>query len=119
MAKKSYDVTIKQNRDWFFKLILLDDRGRFPLDLTGYKAKLSLRNYENEELVKSIETNEGITITGNTGTILCHLTNSETNVIDFTNNKGKYELVLSKDDTVFELVDGLIDFQESIVEVNP
>lgn len=118
---QKFDVTIKQNRDWFLKLQFLDERGRYPIPLDGYVAKLSLRNYENEELVKSISTDlvDGITITPSTGVVLCHLTNSQTNAIDFMNNRGKYQLVLEKNNVNFEAVKGDVIFEEAIVEENP
>jgi hypothetical protein len=119
MSKQTYDVTIKQNRDWFMKLIFMDDRGRFLIDLTGYEAKMSFRNYENEDLIKSISTTEGgITITQTSGMVLCHLTNSETNEMDFQNNLGKYQLVLYKDSVNFEAVKGKVTFEDAIVEDN-
>src|SRR6056297_2946828 len=101
VTKQTYDVTIKQNRDWFLKLIFMDDKGRFPIDLTGYEAKISFRNYENDELIKDLTTTDGVIITPSKGMVLAHMTNEETNAIDFLNNKGKYQLVMYKDDINF------------------
>jgi hypothetical protein len=115
-----FPIKIIQNKDWFLKIILMDDKNRFPIPLFDYKAKLTIRNYEGEEIVEELSTEVGdITILAQHGSILCHLTNPRTNLMRINNDLGKYSLVISKNDVVTRILRGDVEFERTLVEENP
>lgn len=117
---KEVNITIKQNKDWFFSLLFRDDKNRKAIVLNDYEAKLTIRNYEETEIIESLSTTNGdIVISPVLGKILCHLTNERTKNMNFVNDSGKYELVISKNNIVTQAIRGDVCFEKAIVEVNP
>ena len=104
----TYNTVIDQGADWFINFQYEQPDGT-PVNLTGYTAALQVRTSPlAKTAVLTLDTNAGLTITANTGTIAAHATAAQTAVI--TNGKYSYDLeITSNVGIVTRLVQGTIE----------
>lgn len=94
MPAAIYDIpAIEQGADFFFDLTYKDDTGT-PIDLTGYSARMQIREEvsSNIALVSISSATGEIVLGGIAGTIAVHIPASVTTGLSF--NTGKYDLEL-------------------------
>ena len=94
MPAAIYDIpAIEQGADFFLDLTYKDDTGA-PVDLTGYSARMQIREeISSPTALVSISSASGeITLGGITGTISIHIPATTTAALSF--NTGKYDLEL-------------------------
>ena len=75
----TYNTTIDQGADWYFTVTYANPNGT-PINITGYTAAMQMRatpQRVNPVLTLTTE-NGGITITGATGTVELHATDTQT-----------------------------------------
>jgi hypothetical protein len=79
----AYNTVIDQGADWYFTITYENPNGT-PINITGYTAACQLRSLPNSPTaVLTLTTeNNGIEITGNTGTVALHATADQTEAID-------------------------------------
>ena len=81
MSAGKANLIIDQGADWYQNFVYQDSNSN-PINITGYTAELQLRSNLNDTTpALSLTTSSGITITGSTGTIAVHATNSQTAAI--------------------------------------
>lgn len=110
----SYDITINQGAT--FSLILTyytDDTETTPVDLSGYTARMQIREFKDSaDTIADLTTeNGGITLGGALGTITLSISATDTEDLAFpTSLTGVYDLELVSGATVTRLVEGNVYF---------
>jgi len=104
MAAGLYDITIEQGATFQLNLTWKDSNGS-PINLTGYSARMQVReSYESEDVIVSLVSPTNITLGGALGTILITIANSVTSSLSFV--EGVYDLELIVGSTVTRLLQG-------------
>lgn len=114
MAAATYDFDIEQGATLLKPIVWKDSTGS-PVNLTGYTAKMQVRQSvsSSDVLLEMSTVNGRISITPLTGTIT--LIFSATLTAAITWSRGKYDLELtSNDGTVTRLIEGQISVSKEI-----
>lgn len=114
MAAATYDFEIEQGAT-LIKPIVWNDSTGAPVNLTGYTAKMQVRqSVASEEVLLELSTTNGkIQLTPLTGTITLVFSAATTAAINW--KRGKYDLELtSADGTVTRLIEGEINISKEI-----
>jgi hypothetical protein len=105
----AYNLVINQGADWFFTVTYEDPSGT-PINITDYTAALQVRSLPSSPTyVLSLTTEEGITITGETGVIEIHATADQTRIID--EGTYVYDLEITSPATPLAVVTRLVQGQ--------
>jgi hypothetical protein len=109
----TYNTVIDQGADWYITFIYENPNGT-PVNITNYTAALQVRTSPlAKTAVLTLTTGSGITITGNTGTIACHATNTQTAAI--TNGRYAYDIeITSPQNVVTRLVQGTVEVSPQV-----
>lgn len=92
MTPATYDIAIYQGSTWARQLTWLDDAGD-PFNLTGYTARMQVRDQQNSVELLELTTEDGrIALGGAAGTISLTLTAAETAALTWV--WGVYDLEL-------------------------
>lgn len=103
---QAYTIRIHQGATWAFSLILTDDNGT-AIDLTGYTAKMEIRDMPGGTVFSTLTSSPaaGITITAATGEIDFALTAAQSAALTF--GRGQYDIkITSSGGTVTYLLKG-------------
>lgn len=114
MAAATYDFEIEQGTTLLKPIVWKDSNGT-PVNLTGYSAKMQVRQSaaSPDALLEMSTVNGKIQITPSTGTIV--LVFSATTTAAITWKRGKYDLELTAGDgTVTRLIEGEITISKEI-----
>jgi selenophosphate synthetase-related protein len=105
MAAGVYDITIEQGATFTMSLTWKDSTGS-PVNLTGYTARMQVReNYEAESTLVSLTSSGGdITLGGALGTIAVTIAASATQLLQL--DEAVYDLELVNGATVTRLIQG-------------
>ena len=88
-----YDITIKQGETWTMNFVVNDDYD-VPKDLTGYSAKVQIRNKPGGDVYATMQTpSSGITINGGAGSVTLNLSATVTGTLNF--QRGVYDIFLT------------------------
>jgi len=115
VAAADYDMpVIEQGADFFWTLTYKDNIGT-PVDLTGYSARMQVReDYSSPLALVDISTDSGeVTLGGAAGTIHIHLSAVETSALDFTTAKYDLEIADSQG-VVTRLLQGAVTLSHEI-----
>lgn len=115
MSAANYDIpAIEQGADFFLDLVYKDDTGT-PIDLTGFSARMQVREeYSSAAPVVNISTGtSGITLGGLSGSIAIHIPAADTAALSF--NTARYDLEL-EDSTgvVTRLIQGSVTLSPEV-----
>lgn len=108
MPAAVYDITIEQGADFFINLTYKDDTGS-PIDLTGYSARMQVReDYSSATALVDATTGNGdITLGGVSGSIDIHIPASVTGALNF--DTGKYDIeIVDASGVVTRLLQGSV-----------
>lgn len=105
MAAGRYNFKLDQGAS-FTLPITWKDSGDSPIDLTGYSAKFTVLDADNNALLELTD-GSGITLGGAAGTISVAFTPTQTNAFAFVS--AKYVLELTVGSTQTHLLRGLIE----------
>lgn len=114
MSAATYDFEIEQGTT-LLKPIVWKDSAGVPVNLTGYTARMQVRQSTSaaDVLLELSTTNSRISITPLTGTVTLIFTPEVTSAITW--RRGKYDLELtSADGTVTRLIEGEITVSKEI-----
>lgn len=89
-----YDFTIKQGETWTLTFVVQDDNG-VAKDLTGYNAKMQIRNKPGGDVYATLQTTPGtgITVNGSAGSVTLTLAAAVTDLLNF--QRGVYDIYLT------------------------
>lgn len=111
LASRPYPLTIDQGARFYKKFLWRDKASLVPIDLTGYKAHMQVRETAESDhalltlSTESITKDGSITLGGATGTIELEVVATNTAAIDWKN--AVYDLELfTTDDDVIRLIEG-------------
>ena len=106
MSAGVYDSIIDQGADWYLNFQYQDSNG-FPIDLTGYTARMQLRSLpEDPTPALTLTTGSGITILGFEGLIEVHATAAQTGSISAGYYYYDVELTAPITGVVIRLIQG-------------
>lgn len=107
MSAGTYDFIIEQGST-FTRTITYTDSAGEAIDLTGYTARMQIRETKesNSVLAELTTENSGITIVGATGTITLLITAAVTAKMSFS--KAYYDLELIDGAVVTRLIEGTV-----------
>lgn len=108
MPAGEYDIRVEQGAT-FQRTITWSDSVGNPIDLTGYTARLQMRNNLNDPtpFLDLTTENGGITLGGAQGTVTLLATDEQTSAID--SKKGVYDLEIElSDGSVVRLLAGKV-----------
>ena len=91
MSSGTYNITLEQGADFYLSMQLTDENDAV-IDLTGYTARLQIRQYSFSPTPAITATTENgkITIVPISGTIVVRISNTETTTLNF--RRGLYDL---------------------------
>ena len=101
--KQDIDFYVYQGESWSQSYEVTDDSDS-PMDLSGYTAKLQVRDRPGGVLLMSLTSGSGITITGLVGKIDMEATAAETNALQFS--IGRYDIYIEKSGEITFLFKG-------------
>lgn len=105
MAGK-YDIVIEQGAT-FSRVITWKDASGTPVDLTGYSARMEVRNsVASGQPILALTSGQGITLGGTAGTITLSISAVDTAALDFSN--ARYDLELVQGSNVKRLLKGTV-----------
>lgn len=114
MRAAFYDLTIEQGAT-FRQVFRWQDRSKQPFDLTGFTAKLMMRQtVASPTALKTLTTeNAGIELGGSTGSITLHISPSETSSLRW--ECAVYDLMLyAPAGDVYRLVEGQVTVKPAV-----
>lgn len=113
MTAGIYNTTIDQGSVWSVVFVYLDPND-VPINLTGYTARMQLRQNYNSELADLTLTTEngGISIVGATGTITVTATDDQTELLE--GGFYVYDMELTFNGTTSRLVQGQLTVAEQV-----
>jgi hypothetical protein len=113
MAAAKYDITIEQGATFRLHLVWKDSEG-VPVDLTGYSARMQIRQFvQSDDVVLSLNTGNGGIVLGEDGDIQVAADAEQTEMI--VDLAGVYDLeMVSADDTVTRLVEGKVKINPEV-----
>lgn len=114
MAAGQYNFTLEQGTTFRREFIYKDKVGAV-VNLTGYSARMQIRQYKDsgEVLVNATTANAKLTITPLDGKISLILQPADTDEITFYD--GVYDLeIVASDGTVTRLVEGTVTFNRQV-----
>lgn len=114
MAAGTYNFTIEQGATFSRTLTWKDGSGN-PIDLTGYTAKLELKDVKGNVIITlTTNTGGGITLGGSAGTIAVTMTATQTAAFNFS--AAHYDLKLTASDgvTVTRLLEGVVNLDDEV-----
>lgn len=113
MAAANYDLYIEQGATFELSLVWKDSEG-VPINITGYIARMQIRqNYDTEPVV-SLTNDDGIELVGVDGEINITITDEQTTDIEIT--RGKYDLELEFDGVVTRLIQGNVEISREVTK---
>lgn len=113
----NYNITIEQGATFQFNLIWKDSSGN-PIDLTGYTAKMQVRQrYSSEDAALTMSTEAGtIVLGGAAGTI--NITGPAVDTATITIKQGVYDVELtSAGGIVTRLIEGCVAVSPEVTRV--
>ena len=110
MPATRYDITIEQGATFSLVITWRNAAGAL-VDLTGYTAKMDIRQSVGGTLIKALASGSGITLGGAAGTIT--LTISATDTAAMTTD-GVYDLELTSAGVVTRLIEGKVWLSEQV-----
>jgi hypothetical protein len=114
--KMDQDIDIYQGQDWSWTVIYSDDAD-VPVDLSGYTAKLEVRESPGGNLLLAMETGGGGITLNASGEIDLVLTDTQTAAIDCT--KARYDLKIKQtsDGSITPILKGNFNVTRQITEL--
>lgn len=108
-----YDLKIKQGADWSLTLTVSDANDN-PKNLTGYTAKMQIREDFDSPVLLTLTNTSGITITAATGQVGVVLTAAQTTALPYT--KLRYDIYISSSGgaTTTYLLEGYIELRRRV-----
>lgn len=99
MGAARYPIRIEQGATWRTVLTVKDDTGQ-PVDLTGYTARMQIRqDYDTTTVLAELTTaNGGITINGDNGQVTLLIADEDTAAYTWTSGVYDLELVSGSGD---------------------
>lgn len=113
MAAGIYNFTIEQGATFNRRIVWADQNGS-PIQLSGYSAKMQIKNSKTKELLLELSTSNGkITLGEETGEIFLYISALETEVINWAT--GIYDLELtSGGGQVTKLIRGVVQVSREV-----
>jgi len=96
-----YDIRIEVGADFFLSLAWMESDGETPIDLTGYEAKMQVREFHDDEdalLTLTSEVDGGIVLGDEDGTIEIHAVPALTDLLPLSVSgtiNGVYDIKLT------------------------
>jgi len=114
MTAGAYTIVIEKGATYPTDPMTWKDSSGNAIDLTGYTARLQMREIDNVALILTLTTeNGGITLGGTAGTIVLNISAATTSAI--TQSDGIYDLeVVSSSGTVTRLLEGSVQFRAEV-----
>jgi hypothetical protein len=106
-----YDFILEQGAT-FSRVVTWKDSTNALVNLTGYTAKMQIRDASGGVIVSLTDTNGGITLGGAAGTIT--ITISATQTTAFTFNTARYDLDIVSGTTVKRLLKGQVTLDPEV-----
>jgi hypothetical protein len=104
MAAGLYDITIEQGVTFQLNLTWKDSNDA-PVDLTGYSARMQVREtYDSEDTLVSLTSPGDITLGGALGTILITIQPAVTSILPFL--EGVYDIEMVAASVTYRLLQG-------------
>jgi hypothetical protein len=104
MAAGIYDITIEQGATFQLSLTWKDSNDA-PVDLTGYSARMQVREtYESEETLVSLTSPGDMVLGGVLGTILITIQPAVTSVLPLV--EGVYDIEMIAGSVIYRLLQG-------------
>lgn len=113
MAAADYDLLIEQGATFELSIVWKDDEGT-PIDITGYSARMQIRQTYDTDPVISLTSASGggIVLGGATGTIDITIGANTTDDIEI--RRGRYDLELELAGVVTRLIQGGVDISREV-----
>lgn len=86
---------------------------RTPVDITGYTARMQVRDPYDSSLMLDLSSGDGLTVDGPNGTVLVEITAAQTKTLT---KKGVYSLEIVNGATVIELLRGPVNVYPEITQ---
>ena len=110
----AYDIEVMKGADETFTFQYLDDNDQ-PIDISGYTAKLQIRDRFGGTLHLTLTNGSGITITGASGQVAVAFTHAQTIAFDFKH--AYYDLwIISAGSVYTSVAHGKFDVIEAVTE---
>ena len=115
MAAADYDLLIEQGATFDFSIIWKDDNDT-PIDLTGYSARMQIRQtYDTDPIISlTSASGGGIALGGEAGTI--DITVPATTTDDIEISRGRYDLELELAGVVTRLIQGRVQISKEVTK---
>ncbi len=113
MAAGKLDIVIEEGADFSMTLTWLDNAGA-AVDITGYTARMKVKEAVGGTLIQSLTDGSGITLGGTAGTVVIAMTAVQTAGYDF--DWGVYDLELVTGGVVTRLVEGAVKFTREVTD---
>lgn len=113
MPAANYDLYVEQGATFELSIIWKDNEGT-PIDITGYIARMQIRqNYDLDPII-SLTDGNGIVLGGVDGTIDITITDEQTTDIEIL--RGKYDLELELGGVVTRLIQGGVEISREVTK---
>jgi len=116
MAAGTYNITIEQGATYSMSLTCYSDEAQTtPRDLSGYTARMHVRENKNDAatIIELATGGSGITISGdNSNVITVLMTAAQTSAFNFV--KAYYDLEIVTGATVERLIEGTVALSEEV-----
>lgn len=110
----TYNLRIRKGSNWELNIVYKDE-AKNPIDLTGYKAWLTIRPTVEGEQIEQLTELTGITLGGAAGTIDSALTHQKTTGLPI--KRGVYDLLLEDNQATaerFALLEGDVEVMPAV-----
>jgi hypothetical protein len=113
MAAADYDLLIEQGATFELSIVWKDDEGA-PIDITGYSARMQIRqNYDTDPVISlTSASGGGIVLGGTAGSIDITIGANSTDDIEI--RRGRYDLELELAGVVTRLIQGSVDISREV-----
>lgn len=114
MPAGTYDKFIIEQGSTFSHTLTWKDSAGVAIDLTGYTARMTIREdtVDETEIISLTTENSRITLGGVAGTIALTITAADTDALEFTD--ALYDLELVSGSTVTRLIQGRVRFSKAV-----
>jgi hypothetical protein len=110
MPAANYDILIEQGATYSQEFIWKDSEGN-PIDLTGYTARMKIRQLKTDNVIVSLTDSSGIAL-GSGGSITITISASATELLPLC--KARYDLELVNNGIVIRLIQGQVTISAEV-----
>jgi hypothetical protein len=117
MQAAKLSLPIQQGATWHKRMVWRDERKR-PINLTGYTARMFVRDSIGGSVLLQLTTENGrIVLGGTTGAIALKLTAAETEALTFKDGVYDLKLIIGEDD--IRLLEGRVTVSPAVTPRAP